>query len=109
MQATHPMGIIINALEYAKRLGQAGVDQASAEAQAEALADILHSAAETRLATKEDLKTEVSRLDTKIDQVENRLELKIEKLESRLTWRMVMLSASTITILSALMTLLHFH
>lgn len=123
MQAAHPMGIIINALEYAKRLREAGVDQVAAEAQASALADALNQAAEHRLATKEDvtlvkddihllssdLKATEQRLDHKIDQVESRLELKVEKLETRLTTRMFMLSASTVTILSALMTVLHFH
>ncbi len=92
------MNIMINALEYAKRLRDAGIDRDLAEAQAQALANVLDHAVEHRLATKDDLQKEVSRLDKKIDQ-----------LEIRLTNKMFVMTASTITLLGGLMTVLHFY
>lgn len=144
----HAMGLMINTLEYAKRLREAGVDQALAESQAEALAEALNTAAEYRLATKEDLRTlegvlkgdlktlEASlkedlsalredvhalkesdiRFELKLAATESRLDLKIqesqtkmESLEKRLTTRMFIMTASTITLLGGLISILHFY
>ncbi len=79
------MGIMINALEYARRLKDAGVDSKVAEAQAMALADVLNDAVETRLATKVDLTAVETKLTADIQGVETKLTADIRAVEIKLT------------------------
>ncbi len=90
MHARQPiMKPMINTLEYSKRLRKSGMDPTTAESQTEALAEVLNTAAEHCLATKEDLRQLEERLthgtaqlDQKIIGVESRLALKIQETES---------------------------
>ena len=109
MQAVHPMGIMINALEYARRLREAGVDRDSAEAQAEALTEVLNHAAEHRLATKDDLKASETSLREELRSTAHRLDSRIDQLEIRLTHKMLSMMITTVVLLGSLMTAFHFH
>lgn len=85
MQGKSQMGIMINALEYARRLKEAGIDSKAAEAQALALADVLNDAVETRLATKVDLTAVETKLTADIERVETKLTANIQGVEAKLT------------------------
>jgi predicted nucleic acid-binding Zn-ribbon protein len=60
-------------LKYTERLRAAGVPESQAKAEAEALRDVLAEATDTALATK----TDISRLETKIETMELRLTIKL--------------------------------
>ncbi|MDN5848136.1 MAG: CCDC90 family protein [Nitrococcus sp.] len=71
---------MLDTLKYSKHLQSAGVSQAQADAQAEALRD----AVTETVATKAQLENVEQRLDAKIDGVEQRLDAKIDGVEQRL-------------------------
>ena len=78
-------------LSYARRLKTAGMPEAQAEAVADATQDLIGA----RFATKDDLKTEIAALDTRIAAV-------MERLELRLTLRVGTLIAVGVAILAAI-------
>ena len=78
------VAIAFDTLKYSKRLKDAGVPDKQAEAEAEALAEVLEVNLKD-LATKEDLKTLEQRLGDKINVIEQRLGDKITMLEQRMT------------------------
>jgi hypothetical protein len=90
----HPMGFMIDTLQYAKELERAGVSRKAAEIQAEALAHALDSATQTQLATKADIHS---------------LEVRLTHLIWKVNIGSVSVLASLMGILAALMTFLHFH
>ena len=82
---------MLDTLAYARRLKQAGVPDAQAEAQAEALA----AALDEQIATKRDLleieaklAERIQRVDRRIDEVEASLLLRMSEMENRLTLRL---------------------
>ena len=78
-------------LSYARRLKAAGMP----EAQAEAVADATHDLIGARFATKDDLKTEIAALETRMTAI-------MERLELRLTLRLGTLIAVGVAILAAI-------
>ena len=81
----------IDTQEYVKKLEAAGLDRKVAEAHAEALrATVVED-----LATKNDLQTEVQRLEAKIQTEVQRLEAKIQLL----TWMVGFNLAATMAVL----------
>ncbi|MEN9480472.1 MAG: hypothetical protein RLZZ298_1867 [Pseudomonadota bacterium] len=65
--------LTFDTLKYTERLRAAGVPESQAKAEAEALRDVLAEASDTALATK----TDISRLETKIETMELRLTIKL--------------------------------
>lgn len=68
--------IAFDTLKFAERLKAAGVPEAQAKAEAEALRDVFSEALDTSLATRTDivavkseLKTDISALDAKVDKL----------------------------------------
>ena len=112
--------VAIDTLSYARRLEQAGVPRAQAEAHAEAV----HALVREEVATKADvqsvrrdlqevetrLKAELRELDLrlggKIDGVEARLDAKIDELESRITVKPGGMLAAAVALTAALVKLL---
>lgn len=76
--------IAFDTLAYAKKLKLAGVPEAQAEVQAEAMAELV----EERLATKRDLKDLEERLVSQMRGMEERLNSKIQELEYKMTLRL---------------------
>jgi uncharacterized protein YlxW (UPF0749 family) len=76
--------IAFDTLAYAKKLKLAGVPEAQAEVQAEAMAELV----EERLATKRDLKELEERLTNRIQSMEERLNSKMQSMEERLNSKM---------------------
>lgn len=72
--------IAFDTLAYAKKLRQAGVPEAQAEVQAEAMAELV----EERLATKRDLHELEERLSARIQLMEERLNTQMRAMEERL-------------------------
>ena len=68
--------IAFDTLKYSKRLKDAGVPDKQAEAEAEALAEVLEVNLKD-LATKEDLKVLEERLGDKITMLEQRMTIKL--------------------------------
>ncbi len=68
--------IAFDTLKYSKRLKDAGVPDKQAEAEAEALAEVLEVNLKD-LATKEDLKALEDRLGDKITMLEQRMTIKL--------------------------------
>ena len=93
--------VAIDTLAYANKLKAAGIPVAQAEAQAEALADILFQQ-EGRLATKQDLTEMENRFDHKIDSVELKLEAKIEAFSYKMTIRLGSMLAASVFIVASL-------
>ena len=83
--------LAFNTLAYAKKLKEAGVTEAQAEVQAEALAEII----DERLATKRDLK-----------ELEVALKRDMKEMEMRLTIRLGAMLTAGIVIVAALVKLL---
>jgi hypothetical protein len=116
--------VAIDTLSYARRLEQAGVPRAQAEAHAEAV----HALVREEVATKADvetvkrdlqrdlqevearLKSEIRELDLrlggKIDGVETRLDAKIDQLESRIAVKLGGMLAPAVALTVALVKLL---
>lgn len=90
------MSVAFNTLNYANRMKNAGFTVEQAEAQAEAMADVMSELAENSLATKHD-----------IAELEFKLEGKMKDLEIRITNRMGAIMAAGVAVLSALMVVLH--
>ena len=76
--------IAFDTLKYSKRLKDAGVPDKQAEAEAEALAEVLEVNLKD-LASRDDLKALEERLSIKITGSEERLSDKITMLEQRMT------------------------
>lgn len=76
--------IVFDTLAYAKKLKRAGVPEAQAEVQAEAMAELV----EERLATKRDLKELEERLTNQMRGMEERLNSKMQSMEERLNSKM---------------------
>ena len=72
--------ILFDKLAYIDRLKRAGIDDNQARAHAEAMDDALRES----VATKGDLRNEISRLENKIESEITRLENKIESETTRL-------------------------
>ena len=70
------VAIAFDTLKYSKRLKDAGVPDKQAEAEAEALAEVLEVNLKD-LATKEDLKALEGRLGDKITMLEQRMTIKL--------------------------------
>jgi hypothetical protein len=79
---------------YVKRLVAAGMPEAQAEVQAEALADLAQAQADAVLAqvvTREDLRLSVAELDRKIEALDRKIETfrgDVREMELRLTARL---------------------
>ena len=67
----------IDTLDYVKKLGAAGVPRPQAEAHAGAVRDVV----DPQLATKADLDAAVTRLEAKIDRIEEKFDGKFRLLE----------------------------
>jgi hypothetical protein len=94
---------------FVKRLTAAGVPEAQAEVQAEALAEI----ALAQLATKDDLANMEQRQDSRFKELEARLdsrfkevELRFKEVELRLTLRVGAMLAAAVGVIVALIKLL---
>ncbi len=103
----HYMTWMIDTLRYVKALEEVGVDRKVAECQAEALSQVLECAAQTILATKEDLrKTEgnlhadMQLLKEDLRGTEISLHTEIQLLELRLTKLIHASMIKTISILA---------
>ena len=83
--------IAFDTLAYAKKLKHAGVPEAQAEVQAEAMAELV----EERLATKRDLQ-----------ELEERLSYRIQELEYKLTFRLGSMMVVAVSLVAALVKLL---
>lgn len=68
--------ITFDTLKFSKRLKDAGVPPAQAEAEAEALAEVLEVNLK-ELATKEDMKRMEERFESKLVQLEQRIVIKL--------------------------------
>jgi hypothetical protein len=82
---------MLDTLAYARRLKQAGVPDAQAEAQAEALAAALDEQVVTRrdlLELENRLGDRIQHVDRRVDEVEARLLLRMSEMENRLTLRL---------------------
>ena len=97
--------ITFDTLKYSKRLKDAGVPDKQAEAEAEALAEVLEVNLKD-LATKEDLKTLEQRLGDKINVIEQRLGDKITLLEQRMTIKLGTLMVIAVGAVATLVKLL---
>ena len=82
------MNIHVDTLEYANDLQKAGIERAHAEAIARLQARTVTDLAEHELVTKENLKSELTQLETRLraemGQVEVRLRTEMTQAESRL-------------------------
>ncbi len=75
--------LTFDTLKYAERLKSAGVSDAQARAEAEALRDVLSGALDTQLATKADIRdvrADVKAVEAKLERVEAKLDAKFDKL-----------------------------
>ena len=104
--------IAFDTLKYSKRLKDVGVPEKQAEAEAEALAEVLEVNLKD-LATKEDLKAleerlshKISSVDNKITVIEERLSDKIAMLEQRMTIKLGGLMVIAVSAVATLIKLL---
>lgn len=72
--------ITFDTLKYVERLKTAGVSEAHAKAEAEALQDVLGEALDTQLATKAD----VVRLERHVDGLQAKMETRFERVDGEL-------------------------
>jgi len=75
--------LTFDTLKYAERLKSAGVSDAQAKAEAEALRDVLSEALDTTLATKADIRdvrADVQAVEAKLDRMDAKFEAKFDKL-----------------------------
>jgi hypothetical protein len=93
--------LTFDTLKFVQRLEKAGVSREQAEARAEALAEVFDSAGQD-LATKSDLKFEVSRIDNRIDALTKEL----QAVELRLTIKLGAFMAASVGTTVALIKLL---
>lgn len=89
--------VAFDTLVYANKLKSAGVNSIEAEAQAEALSDVMREYIQNQLSTKQDLKN-----------TETKLREEIKAIEMRLYVFMVKTTIFTVTILGGLQTLFKF-
>lgn len=85
MNITHTMPLIIDTLQFSKRMQKAGLQQKVADEFAEIFRETQTHSLEN-LATKQDLNNLEQRLDVRIDKLESKfgsLESKFESLESK--------------------------
>jgi hypothetical protein len=97
--------VTFDTLQYAKKLKEAGFNEAQAEIQAEALRDII----EDNIATKRDLYDLEKNLTIKIGDLEKNLTIKIGDLEKNLIIKVgsiIIGSASVLGILITIFTIL---
>ena len=101
--------IAFDTLAYAKKLKLAGVPEAQAEVQAEAMAELV----EERLATKRDLRELEERRNNQMRAMEERLnkkmqelEYKIQELEYKLTVRLGSMMVVAVGLVAALVKIL---
>ncbi|HUJ77001.1 MAG TPA: hypothetical protein VL359_19200 [bacterium] len=87
---------------YVKKLVAAGMPEAQAEVQAEALGDL----ALTHLATKQDLSDLEQRMDTRFKEAALQTDARLKELELRLTLRLGAMPAAAVAIVVALIKLL---
>jgi hypothetical protein len=72
--------ILFDKLGFIDRLKRAGIDDNQARAHAEAMDDALRES----VATKADLRMEISRLETKIERLETKIELAVRDMTIRM-------------------------
>jgi hypothetical protein len=72
--------ILFDKLGFIDRLKRAGIDDNQARAHAEAMDDALRES----VATKADLRMEISRLETKIEHLETKIELAVRDMTIRM-------------------------
>jgi hypothetical protein len=94
--------IAFDTLAYAKKLKQAGVPEAQAEVQAEAMAELV----EERLATKQDLQALEERLSSRMQALEERLSSRMQELEYKITFRLGSMIVVAVGIVATLVKLL---
>ena len=94
--------IAFDTLAYAKKLKLAGVPEAQAEVQAEAMAELV----EERLATKRDLKELEERLASQMRGMEERLNSKMQELEYKMTVRLGSMMVVAVGLVATLVKLL---
>lgn len=94
--------IAFDTLAYAKKLKLAGVPEAQAKVQAEAMAELV----EERLATKRDLKELEERLAGQMRGMEERLNSKMQELEYKMTLRLGSMMVVAVGLVATLVKLL---
>lgn len=97
--------IAFDTLKYSKRLKDAGVLPAQAEAEAEALAEVLEVNLKD-LATKADLAREAEYLRRDIREMEQRIDARFVQLEQRMTIKLGGLMVVAVGVVAALVKLL---
>ena len=93
--------IAFDTLKFVQRLEKAGVSREHATAEAEALVEVFDSAGQD-LATKTDIKTEITRIDNRLDS----LTKEIQAIELRLTIKLGAFIAASVGTTVALVKLL---
>lgn len=88
--------------KFASTLKEAGVPDKQAEAEARAVADAFAVNA-SELATKADLRAEITRLDNKLDSLRAEMQSRFESLEMLLTMKPVALMVVAVGIIATLM------
>ncbi len=97
--------ITFDTLKFANRLKQAGVPSAYAEAEAEALADILEANL-GELATKADILDTKKELSSNMQHLEQRMSAQFIQLEQRMTIKLGTLMVMAVSIVATLVKLL---
>jgi hypothetical protein len=100
--------IAFDTLAYANKLKSGGVEPLAAEAQAEALFEIMNDYIKNHLSTKQDLKGVEIMLGKDIGNVGTTLREEIVSLERRMYGFIVKTTLFTVTILGGLQTLFKF-
>lgn len=102
-------------LAYANKLKTSGVASNEAEAQAEALSEVMQDFIKNQLSTKQDLSntqnklsSEITQLENKLTNLENKVGKEMQQLEMRMYAFMVKTSVFVVGILGGLQTLFKF-
>ena len=98
---SHAHAITFDTLAFVKKLETSGIEHKQSEGITEAMAGLFETSF-TALATKADIRTEIHRLDTKIDKLALRFDGKLSKLESKLVKWVVGAAFAQITLLSTI-------
>lgn len=88
--------ITFDTLAFSNKLKKAGCDSQQAETQAEAVADIVSGMMTDHVATQQDLKD-----------LEARVDLRFKDLESKITMRFGAMLTAAVSILAALLLIVH--
>jgi hypothetical protein len=92
--------VTFDTLKFVEKLKAAGVPEAQAKAEAEALQGVFAEALDTQLATKAD----IVRLERRMDGVEGKMEARFERIDGKLTlvqWMLALVVASEVVPLLA--------